>query len=132
MESTSCTAAALGSHLTAHFNGDENKNYALGMTAREPKGRSEIPKETFADIFKRMESMGPMKLEWEAVKQFFTNRGLPQNLLAQETQSIRTGKSQQRPEVKEFLESFPKFPREDGTGKYNITVPKPFKFDKVK
>ncbi len=34
------------------------------------------------------------------------------------------------PEVKQFMESFPRFPREDRKGKYKITVPEPFKFDK--
>ena len=47
-------------------------------------------------------------------------------------------------EIKQFMESlvqyqngeysaiisFPRFPRNDGKGKYQITVPEPFKFDK--
>lgn len=28
------------------------------------------------------------------------------------------------------MKSFPRFPRDDGKGKYRITVPEPFKFDK--
>jgi hypothetical protein len=28
------------------------------------------------------------------------------------------------------MKSFPRFPRDDGKGKYKITVPEPFKFDK--
>jgi len=36
------------------------------------------------------------------------------------------------PEVKEFLESFPKYKSNHDSGKYNITVPHPFKFDKPK
>ena len=28
------------------------------------------------------------------------------------------------------MKSFPRFPRDDGKGKYRITIPEPFKFDK--
>jgi hypothetical protein len=28
------------------------------------------------------------------------------------------------------MQSFPRFPRDDGKGKYKITVPEPFRFDK--
>ena len=34
------------------------------------------------------------------------------------------------PEVKTYMQSFPRFPRDDGKGKYRITVPEPFNFDK--
>ena len=33
-------------------------------------------------------------------------------------------------EIQDHMKSFPRFPWDDGKGKYRITVPEPFKFDK--
>lgn len=33
-------------------------------------------------------------------------------------------------EIQDFMKGFPRFPWDDGKGKYRITVPEPFKFDK--
>ena len=82
VEGSGCYAGDFGAHLMAHFSEDDNKNYALSIQAREPKGKSEIPTETFGDVFSRIQAMGDIRIDWEAAKQFFTNRGLPLSILA--------------------------------------------------
>lgn len=48
--------------------------------ARDPEGFSRVPRETFQEVFDRMEREIQSKhLEWSSVVEFFTKRGRPLN-----------------------------------------------------
>lgn len=123
----------------ALFNTEETTEF-LESVAREPKGVSELPKESFREVYDRIGTSGNPNLSWRAVTGFFSRKGVPlahgRSASKVGAPSIKTkqssigGKSSVRPEVKEFMQSFPMHPRDDGKGKYRITVPEPFKFDK--
>lgn len=47
-------------------------------TARDPEGHSRIPRETFQNVFDRMErDIEAKTIEWSTVVEFFTKRGKP-------------------------------------------------------
>ena len=53
------------------------KNLATTL-ARDPEGTSRIPKETFQQVFDRMEqSLRGKKFTWPTVCEYFTKRGRP-------------------------------------------------------
>ena len=47
-------------------------NPILGKKCREPKGVSDIPRETFTEVFSRMAQSKPQKLPWRSIKTYFT------------------------------------------------------------
>ena len=47
--------------------------------ARDPEGFSRVPRETFQEVFDRMErEVSTKTLEWATIVEFFTKRGRPQ------------------------------------------------------
>ena len=49
--------------------------------ARDPDGNSRIPKETFAQVFERMEKeLAGKKFDFSTVAEYFTKRGRPMTL----------------------------------------------------
>lgn len=50
----------------------------LSAVARDPEGHSRLPKETFQQVFDRMEKDIQVKtIEWPTVIEYFTKRGRP-------------------------------------------------------
>jgi len=51
----------------------------LSAIARDPEGTSRIPKETFQQVFDRMEHdfKGNSNIEWATIVEYFTKRGKP-------------------------------------------------------
>ena len=112
--------------------------------ARDPQGVSEIEKETFRQVFERLQKNYMKKyIVWEKVLPYFTRKGTPisdmdlkklappddkeeevdENEIAARNKAINL-------EVKEKMANLPMFPNKDGEGKYKITIPISPRFEK--
>lgn len=122
---------------------DEKTASFKSSVAREPRGFSEIDKETFGQVYERIKKSIYSRLDWSKLEQYFSRRGQPMThsrsnskQIASGAVSVKTkavshgGRSSVHPEVKQFMQSFPRFPRNDGKGRYKITVPEQPEFEK--
>ena len=65
--------------------------------ARDPEGTSRIPRETFQQVFDRMENeLQTKQLEWAVIVEYFTKRGRP--LSKEEIQKLADDDRRQREE----------------------------------
>ena len=108
----------------------------LKMIAREPKGVSNIPAETFEEVLKRMQKNYLKRyITWDKLLNYFTRKGsaisenelrkiidnepveeVDENEIAAKNKAIKN-------EVNKRMSEYPMFPRNDGKGKYRITIP---------
>jgi hypothetical protein len=115
----------------------------LHAIAREPSGVSSIPKETFEQVFKRLQKNYMKRyISWDKVLPYFTRKGTPisdydirkldssgvtdevdENEIAAKNKAINN-------EVKSRMAALPMFPRKDGKGRYKITIPNAPQFEK--
>lgn len=120
----------------------EKSQPLLNQIAREPFGVSEIDKETFQQVLRRLQKNYMKKyIVWEKVLPYFTRKGTSiseldlRKLMPSEDDKVDENEIAARNkainnEVKNKMANLPMFPRKDGEGKYRITIPSAPDFEK--
>lgn len=108
----------------------------IKLIAREPSGVSNIPAETFEQVLRRMQkNYLKQYITWDKLLNYFTRKGsaisdadlrklidsgaadeVDENEVAARNKAIKN-------EVNKRMAEYPMFPRNDGKGKYRITIP---------
>ena len=116
----------------------------LHEIAREPQGVSDIKKETFEHVLKRLQLNFTRRwISWEGVLPYFSRKGVkvsdidikratapPDEQEEMDENEVAARNRAVNNEVKQRMTELPMFPRKDGLGKYRITIPEAYGFMK--